>query len=130
MGYTSEDEFTSDGGGESNNDNELDEGVVLILKNEKTNTPVCEEEELVNEKLCHLNEKANEGIKKILSEYPEVIANSFEDVRPLTVAVTHRFELTSSNPMYQKARRMSPMHNEIVRKEVDRMLAAEIYHPS
>ena len=88
-----------------------------MLNDEKTNTLVCEEEELINQKLCHLNQTATEGIKNILSKFPEVIANSFEDVRQSTVAVTHRFEVTSNNPMYQKARRMSPMHNEIVQKE-------------
>ncbi len=58
-----------------------------------------------------------------------MIANSFEDVRLSTVSVTHRFELTSKNPIYQKARRMSPSHNDIVRKEIDRMLAAVINTP-
>ena len=126
VGHTSEDEFTSDDAGESNNDDKSDEGLVLMLKDGKTNAPNCEEEELINEKLCHLNQKSTEGVKSILSKYPEVIANSFEDVRPSTVAVTHRFELTSNNPMYQKAWRMFPMHNEIVCKELDRILAAAI----
>ena len=31
--------------------------------------------------------------------------------------------------MYQKARRMSPSHNYIMRKEIDRMLAAGIISP-
>ncbi len=73
--------------------------------------------------------KDAEAVKKILRDYPEVIANSFEDVRPSRVSVMHRFELTSENPMYQKARRMSPPHNEIIRKEIDRMLAAGIITP-
>ena len=51
-------------------------------------------------------------------------------MRPSTVSVTHRFELTSENPIYQKARRMSPSHNEIVRKEIARILAAEIDTPA
>ena len=45
------------------------------------------------------------------------------------MSVTHRFELTSENPMYQKARRVSPSHNDIVRKEIDRMLAVGIITP-
>ncbi len=68
-------------------------------------------------------------MKQIVRDYPEAIANSFEDVRPSTVSVTHRLELTSENLIYQKARRMSPSHNEIVRKEIDRMLAAVIITP-
>ena len=81
---------------------------------------------MVNKKLCNLNQTASEGIMSILSKYPEVIANSFENVRPSTVAVTHRFELSANNPIHQKARRMSPMHSEIVRKEIDRTLAAGV----
>ena len=53
---------------------------------------------MVNQKLCHLNQIATEGINIILIKYPEVIAYSFEDVRPSRVAVTHRFELTFNNP--------------------------------
>ena len=100
-----------------------------MLNDGKNNTPDFEEEELVSQKLCHLNQTATEGIKSILSKYPEEIANSFEDVRPSTVDVTHRFELSSNNPIYKKARGMSPMQNEIVRKELDRMLAAGIITP-
>ncbi len=45
------------------------------------------------------------------------------------MSATHRFELTSKNQIYQKARRMSPSHNDIVHKEIDRMLAAVITTP-
>ena len=79
--------------------------------------------------LYHLNQTSIEEIVNILRKYAEVISYSFKDVRPSIVAVTHRFELTSNNPMYQKARRMSRMHNEIVHEEVDRMLAAGIMTP-
>ena len=103
VGHTSEDKFTSDDLGDSNNDDESDEGLVLMLSGGKTNAPDYEEEELVNRKLCDLNQTAIEGIKSILSMYTELIANSFEGFRPSTVAVTHRFELTSNNPIHQKA---------------------------
>ena len=38
-GHTSEDDFTSDDVGESNNDDGSDEGLVLMLNDEKTNAP-------------------------------------------------------------------------------------------
>ena len=95
-----------------------------MLSDGKTNALNCEEEELVNRKLCHLNQTANKRIRSILRKYPEGIANSFEDVRLSTVSVTHRFELTFNEPLYRKARSISPMHNKLVRKEVDRMFAA------
>ena len=44
-------------------------------------------------------------------------------------SLTHCFELTSENPIYQKARSMSPSHNEIVRKEIDCMLLVGILIP-
>lgn len=61
-----------------------------------------------------------EEVTTIIRKYPEVLANSLEDVRSSSVSVKHSLELKSDNPIYQKARRMSPMHNEIVRNEIDR----------
>ena len=55
MGHNSEDWFTSDDFGESNNDDESDEGLVLMLSEGKTNALDCEEEELINQNLCHIN---------------------------------------------------------------------------
>ena len=69
-----------------------------MLIDGKTNAPDFEEGELINRKLGHLNQTATEGIKIILSNHPEVIAYSLENVRPSTVAVTSRFELTSNYP--------------------------------
>ena len=129
VGDTSEDVFTSDDIGESNNDGESDEGLVIMLSDEKTNTPDCEEDELVNRKLCPLNQTANEGIENMLSKYPEAIANSLWDVRQSTVVVTHRFELTSDNFTHQKATIMSPIQKEAVHKELGRILAAGIITP-
>ncbi len=80
----------------------------------------------MDEKLSNLNSNDTEAVKKINRDHPEVVANSFEDVRQSTVSVTDGFELTSENPIYQKARRMPPSHNEIVRKEIDRKLLAGI----
>ena len=96
---------------------------MLIQKNNALN---CEEDELINQEPCYLNQTATQGIKSILNRYAEVIANSFEDVRQSTVTVIYIFELISNNSTHQKSRRMSPIHNEIVRKELDRMLAAGI----
>ncbi len=97
-----------------------------MLNEPEKKTESSHENELLDEKLSHLNTKDAESVKKMVRDYPEVIANSFEDMRPSTVSVTHRFELTSENPIYHKTRRMSPSHNDIVLKEIDRMLAAGI----
>ena len=84
---------------------------------------------MVDEKLAHLDEAHSEKIKGLFLEYTDVIANSFDDVRPSKVMIRHKFELTTDEPIFQQVRRMPPAYNEIVRKEVDRMLAAGIITP-
>ncbi len=102
------------------------EELVLMLNEPEKKTESSDEDQLVDEKLSHLNTQDAEAVKKIIRDYPELIANSFENVRPSAVSVTHRFELTSEKSTYQKERSMSPFHNDIIRKEIDRMLAAGI----
>ena len=129
-GYTSKYEFTSDSAvyDEHEEEDSIEE-LVLMLNDPQRNSQTQDECQLIEEKLSQLNEEDSEAVKRIVREYPEVIANPFEDVRPATVSVTHRFELTPDNPICQKARRMSPSHNEIVRNEIDRMLRAGIITP-
>ncbi len=127
---TSEDVFTSDSADED--EQEIEDSVeelVLMLNEPDKKTECSNEDQLVNEKLSYLKSKDAEAVKKIIRDHSEVIADSFEEGKPPTVSVTHRFELTSENPIYQKARWMSPSHNEIVRKEIDRMLVAGITTP-
>ena len=129
-GKTSDDEFTSDGAEKDEHEDEYSvEELVLMLNEPQKKSQSEEEDQLIEGKLSHLNEVESEAVKKIIRDYPEVIANSFEDVKTSKVSVTHRFELTSEKPIYQKARKMSPSHNEIDRKEIDRMLAAGIIIP-
>ena len=125
--YTFEDEFTSDSTEEDEQEiQESIEELVLMLNEPEEETESSDEDQLVDEKLTHLKTKDAEAVKMILRDYPEVIANSFENVTPSTVSVTHRFELTSENPIYQKARRISPSHNDIVHNQIDCMLAAGV----
>ncbi len=126
----SEDEFTSASADED--EHELEESVeelVLTLNEPEKKAKSSYEDQLLDEKLSHLSTKDPKSVKKIIRDYPEVIRNSFEHVRPSTVSVTHRFELTSENPIYQKARRMSLYYNANVRKEIDCTLAAGIITP-
>ncbi len=127
IGNTSKDEFTLDG--EDDEDQEEEDSIeelVLILNESEKKPAVKDENQLIDEKLSYLDITDTEAVKTIIKNHPEVITTSFEDVRPSTVSVTYRFELMSDNLIYQKARRMSPSHNEIVRKEIDRMLSAGI----
>ena len=127
---TFEDEFTSDG--VDNKDQEEKDSIeelVLMLNESEKKSAVNDEDQLIDENLTHLNRTDAEAVKRIIKNHLEVIATSFEDARPSTVSVTHRFELTSDNLIYQKARRMSPSHHGVVRKEIDRMLSAGIIVP-
>lgn len=58
-----------------------------------------------------------------------MVANSFDDVRPSKVDMLHTVELTTEEPIFQKVCRAPPAYNEIVRKELDRMLEAGIITP-
>ena len=80
-----------------------------------------DDDELLNEKLSHLKVEHTTGFKRVIEKYPEVVANSFEDVPPSTMSANHSFVLTSNNPIYQKSRRMSSAHHEIVKKEFEQM---------
>ena len=68
-------------------------------------------------------------MKHLFQSYPDVIAFSFDDVRPSMRKTTHRLELTSDEPIFQKLRRLPPKFNDIVKKEVDRILTAGIITP-
>lgn len=70
-----------------------------MLKDGETNAPDCVEEELIIRKLCNHNQTATERMKSTRSKYPEVIANSCEDVQPSTVGAAYRFGFTSNNPI-------------------------------
>ncbi len=89
-GNTSEDEFTSDSTDEDEQEVEDSiEGLVLVLNEPEKKIESSDEDQLVDEKLSHLNAKDAEVVKKIIKDHPEVIANSFEGERPSTVSVTH-----------------------------------------
>lgn len=61
-----------------------------------------------------------------LNAYPDVIANSFEDVPQSNVEVRHKFELTTNQSIFQKLRRIAPADNEVIKEEVDCILEASI----
>ncbi len=81
-GYTSEDEFTSASADEDEQEVEDSvEELVLMLNEPEKKTESSDEDQLLDEKLSHLNTKDAESVKKIVRDYPEAIANSFEDMR-------------------------------------------------
>ncbi len=83
----------------------------------------------VEGKVAHLSEEYAAEMKHLFQSYPDVIAYSFDDVRPPKCKTTHTFELTSDEPMFQNFRRLTLKFNDIVKKEVDHMLTAGIITP-
>ena len=101
-------------------------GLVLTINEKHDDAIGISEDDMVYQKLCHLDVAHAQKIKDLFEEYPDVIAESFDDVRPSNVNVMHKFELTTNQPIFQKLRRVPPAYNEIIKKEVDRMLKAGI----
>ncbi len=58
----------------------------------------------IEEKVAHLSKEYVAEVKDLFQSYPEVIAYSFDDVRTSKCKMTHRFELTSDEPIFQKFR--------------------------
>jgi hypothetical protein len=87
------------------------------------------ESELLEAKLGHLAAEQRQEIENAMQE-ENVIATSIHDLRPAEVHYEHSFELTTDVPMYQRNRRLNPKHNDIIREELDKMLAARIIKPA
>ena len=79
----------------------------------------------LREKLAHLDSDTQNVIETVMME-KRIFATSLDDLRPAKVPIKHHFELDDSNPIYHSARRMAPLHNDIARKELDKMLEAII----
>ena len=71
-----------------------------MLNEPRKKTESSDENQLVDEKLSHLNSKDAKVVKKIIRDHSEVIVNLFDDVQPSTV--TRSFELKSENPIYPR----------------------------
>ncbi len=100
------------------------------MQNEHRRKPKSDDEDqFMSEILTLLNSMEVEAVKQTIKDHSQFIAKSFEDVRPSTVSITHRFELESENRIDQKERKTSPSHNETVNKKVARMLSAGIITP-
>ena len=133
FGDDTEDDFTSDTEDEKDigEDSEPSdtEGLVLVVNSEDPHTSMTSKDELIEQKLSHVPGDYQEVMRYMLREYQDILAESSEEVRPSNSGTVHKFELTTDEPVFQKLRRVPPAHNEVIRKEIDRMLRAGIITP-
>ncbi len=101
--------------------------MTLNATKEAKNEP--EEAELVKQKVKHLGEEYEAEVEHLFRSYPNVMAHSFDGVRPSKFKVKHKFELKSDQLIFQRLRCLTPFHNEAVKKEAKRMLNAGITTP-
>ena len=84
---------------------------------------------LLRTKLLRLPEAEQAEIVGMLRDL-NVVAWSFDDLRPAEVNVKHFFELTDNTPIHHPVCRLAPKHSDFVRKELNTMLNAGIITPA
>ncbi len=126
-----EDELTTDTESDRGEESDKDEySAFVITLSDVSESPAVEKSvDTIDEKIAHLSEEYTAEVRHLFQSYPHVIAYSFDDIRPSKCKTTHRFELTSEEPIFQKLRRLPPKFNDIMKKEIDRMLTAGIITP-
>ena len=83
-----------------------------------------------------LPSKKKEGLKALLREYSRVFAWTVEDMPgiPTDLAVHHLNVDPRFKPVKQKKRNFAPERNEVIRKEVGKLLESkiilEVYYPT
>lgn len=91
---------------------------------------VEEDWEIIEDKLSHITVwEEKDEIIQVLKDCNQAVAWTLEDVWPSTVEVTHEFDLSDENPTFQRHYRMSLLHEEVVRIEVECMLSSGIIKP-
>ena len=129
--------FTSDSDAAPDAEEMVENDLVVALADDLNDEPVEEldisvehkRNLLLLEKVSHLDEKIQGLIIDLLKSTTN-IAWSLRDLCPADVPVKHHFELSDNNPLYHRARRMSPRHNDFIRKELDNLLDAGIITPA
>lgn len=78
--------------------------------------------------LSHIPESFRENLKLALINM-NVIVDSFDDLCPAKLPIEHEFELIDDWPIYFKPRRLLPLLNNVVEKEVSGTLKKGFIRP-
>lgn len=98
-------------------------------ENSEEGNPEREKWDILKAKLGHVDKDRAEEINASIRD-AGIAAWSLDDLRPANVPVTHSFELEDERPISHRARRLSPIYNDVVRKELGKMEKAGIVKPS
>ena len=124
--YTSSSEDNS--GEERSNEDTFVIGLVDDYDVDEMNED-CSHSAALSAKIELLTEQEQREVTSMLLEL-DTVAWDIKDLRPSDVPVSHSFELTDETPIHLRSRRLSPKHNEFVRKELDDLLDAGIIVPT
>ena len=83
---------------------------------------------LLDEAVAHLPSDQQTRLRSTLIRH-DILAYTWEDLRPSEVNTIHHFTLTDYSPIHFRPRRLHPHYQDIVRREVDRMLEAGVIVP-
>ena len=113
VGNNTDDDFTSGTSSEEDigeeSDHEEYAGLVLTVSERHSSAADSSEgKDMMTQKLSHLEPEYSQKMMDLLGDYSDVIAETFEKVRPSNVEVRHKFELTTDQPIFQKLRRVPP----------------------
>ena len=102
---------------------------MVNLKTHRFPSTEIEEIDVTEEKVSELPEEYTVDNKWLFQSYPDVISHSVDNVKPSKCRLTHEFESILEEPISQTLHLLPPSYNEVVKKEVDRMLEAGIVTP-
>ena len=79
--------------------------------------------------VAHVPEPHRRQLSDLLAKHRDVFGTHITDIKKTNV-YDHHIELNDTTPAYQRPYRLPYAHREIVRSEIERMLAAKIIEPS
>ena len=99
------------------------------LEKAKEENPEREKWDVLKAKLDHIEKDRADKITSSIRDAC-IAAWSLDDLHPADVPVTHSFEFEDERPISHWARRLRPIYNDVVRKELGKMEEAGIIEPS
>lgn len=98
--------------------------------NDKTDDKeLIERTRTVAGKLLHLDIDERARLKELLYD-ESILIRWYPGLKSAELPVQHSFELKNDSPIKHCSRRLSPKHDQVVQREVNKMLEAEVIVPA